>query len=83
MTERDMMELGYFQNIPGSYTYGNYGYQGPPGSLLPIQNNIMNNPLIELNNRLNNLENRIKILEQKTNKQNNNSYQDDNSMYML
>lgn len=93
MSERDMMELGYFQNIPGSYSYGNYGFQGPPGSLYPMQNNIMNNPynqnniinnpLLELNTKINNLENRIKILEQKINKQANNSYQDDNSMYML
>lgn len=75
MTDRDMMYGGYYQNMPGSTSYGNFGYQGMPGSLMPnIQND--NNILI----RLNNLENRIKLLEKKIM---NNTYQDDNSLYML
>lgn len=92
MTERDMMYGGYCQSMPGNMMYGNFGYQGMPGSLMPMQNNLIpNNPYInnnsmitssydELNSRLNNLENRIKILEQRLS---NNSYQDDNSLYML
>ena len=95
MDNRDMMQYGYFQNIPGNMMYGNFGYQGPPGSLMNgvpygfqemnnVQNydNSMNNPLYEINNRLSKLENRVKVLEQKINT-NNNLYQDDNSMYML
>jgi hypothetical protein len=39
------------------------------------------NTLYEINNRLNSLESRVKVLEQKLT--NNNSYQDDGSMYML
>lgn len=98
MDNRDMMQYGYFQNIPGNMAYGNFGYQGPPGSLMngmmynpPGMNNYMSNnmnnydnsmnsPVQEINNRLNNLESRVKSLEQKLN---NNSYQDDGSMYML
>lgn len=95
MDNRDMMQYGYYQNIPGNMMYGNFGYQGPPGSLMnsmpyglqgmnnvPNYDNSMNNPLYEINNRLSKLENRVKILEQKINT-NNNLYQDDNSMYML
>lgn len=93
MLDRDMLQMGYCQNMPGSYMYGNYNFQGPPGSLMPMQNNMINNPYIEygqnninplmdINTRINNLENRIKLLEQKINTQNN-QYQDDNSMYML
>lgn len=97
MDNRDMMEYGYYQNIP-SMMYGNFGYEGPPGSLIngmpygvqgmnsmpnnmPIYNNA-NNPIYEINNRLNNLENRIKVLENKLNTSSNLT-QDDNSMYML
>ena len=40
-----------------------------------------NNTLYEINNRLNSLETRVKVLEQRL--ANNNSYQDDGSMYML
>ena len=86
MQDRDMMYGGYYQNIPGSMSYGNFGYQGPPGALInqnnPFMesNNLNNNPLIDINARLSNLENRIKNLEQKIN---NKSYQDDNSLYMI
>lgn len=101
MDNRDMMQYGYFQNMPGNMMYGNFGYQGPPGSLMNgipyapqgmnygssnLQNNMNgydngNNTLYEINNRLNSLETRVKVLEQRL--ANNNSYQDDGSMYML
>ena len=64
MDNRDMMQYGYFQNMPGNMMYGNFGYT-----------------LYEINNRLNSLETRVKVLEQRL--ANNNSYQDDGSMYML
>ena len=84
---RDMMQTGYFQGMPGNMIYGNFGYQGPPGSLMPMtpQNMMMdNNPLIDFNARISNLENRVTTLEQKLNSTNTtNPYQDDNSMYML
>ena len=84
----DMLQAGYFQGMPGNMVYGNFGYQGPPGSLIamPSQNMIMdNNPLLDLNARINSLENRVKILEQKltTSNTTTNPYQEDNSMYML
>ena len=88
MTERDMMYGGYYQNIPGNMMYGNYGMQLHPGALM--QNNMMmpsndsmNNPIVEINNKINSLENRIKAIEQKLNSNNYNTYQDDNSLYML
>ena len=91
MDNRDMMQYGYFQNMPGNMMYGNFGYQGPPGSLMngmPYTPQGMNygssnlqNTLYEINNRLNSLETRVKVLEQRL--ANNNSYQDDGSMYML
>ena len=84
---RDMMQTGYFQGMPGNMIYGNFGYQGPPGSLMPMtpQNMMMDNiPLIDFIARISNLENRVKTLEQKLNSTNTtNPYQDDNSMYML
>ena len=60
MNERDMMYGGYYQNMPGNMSYGNFGYQGLPGSLLnngmiAYPNNINdmnNNPLTELTTRL-------------------------------
>lgn len=95
MCERDMMYGGFYQNMPGNISYGNFGYQGAPGTMMP--NNMMmgynpyientmnnmgnNNPLIDINARLNNLENRVNTIEKKLS--NTNSYQDDNSMYML
>ena len=98
MNDRDMMYGGYNVNMPGNYSYGNFGFQGPPGSI-PIQammngyydynqNNQNNNPINILNNRINSLETRVKNLEQKlsnmsNNHINNNSYQEDNSIYML
>ena len=99
MDNRDMMQYGYFQNMPGNISYGNFGYQGPPGSLMnsmvynpqgmnygsgSLQSNMNsydNNNLYDINNRLNSLESRVKALEQRL--ANNNSYQDDSSMYML
>ena len=38
-------------------------------------------PLSEINSRINNLENRIRLIEQRLS--NNDSYKDDNSMYMI
>ena len=94
MNERDMMYGGYYQNIPGNMMYGNFGFQGMPGSLLNnslmnnypnpniIDLNSSNNPLIEINTRLNNLETRVRLLEQRLG--NTDSFKEDNnSMYML
>lgn len=90
MTERDMMQFGYYQNMPGNMSYGNFGFQGMPGSLqnmgmmggYPSPNMMDPSGGMDINTRLNNLENRVKILEQKTG--NNSPYQqDDNSMYMI
>ncbi|MBQ8192476.1 MAG: hypothetical protein IJZ46_00170 [Bacilli bacterium] len=86
MDDRDMMYGGFYQNLPGNMSYGNFGFQGMPGSLMPITNQgnmINNNPLYEISSRINNLENRVKILEQRIGNINSNSFQDDNSMYML
>lgn len=74
MPERDMMQYGYY----GPNMQYNFGYQGPPGSLMPIYNNV--NPLEQINARLNVLENKVKALEQKMG---NNTLIEDNSMYML
>ena len=89
-----MMYGSYCQNIPGSMMQYNFGFQGMPGSLL--NNNMLNNypnpniidlngnsstPLSEINSRINNLENRIRLIEQRLS--NNDSYKDDNSMYMI
>ena len=46
MSERDMMYGGYYQNIPGNISYGNFGYQGMPGSLMPMQGMMPNNQYI-------------------------------------
>ena len=98
MSERDMVYGGYYQGVPGNMMQYSFGYQGMPGSLMNngmipnmmggYQNpNIVDlngtstNYLTELNNRVNNLEKRVNILEQKIGI--NNSYQDDNSMYMI
>lgn len=94
--DRDMMYGGYYHNIPGNMMYGNFGYQGCPGSLMntnmmpnmmgiPQNNNLMqgsNNNMMDINTRLNNLETRIRLIEQRLG--NNNGYQEDNnSMYMI
>lgn len=89
-----MMYGGYYQNLPGNMAYGNFGFQGMPGSLLnssmmnsyPNPNIIdlngnSNNPLMEINTRLNNLENRVRIIEQRLGS--NDTFKDDNSMYMI
>lgn len=86
MSERDMMYGGFYQNIPGNISYGNFGYQGMPGSLMSVPGMIGNQyAMPEGNNnniiaRINSLESRVKLLEQRVNK--NTSY-DDNSIYML
>ena len=92
-----MMYGGYYQNIPGNIQYGNFGFQGCPGSfmnnnILPNMMNMQQNPNfnypdtsnidMNINTRLNNLETRVRLIEQRLG--NNNSYQDDNnSMYMI
>ena len=63
-----------------------YATQGMNYGSSNLQNNTIgydngNNTLYEINNRLNSLESRVKVLEQRL--ANNNSYQDDGSMYML
>lgn len=86
MSERDMMYGGYYQNIPGNISYGNFGYQGMPGSLMPMQGMMPNNQYIMNNDsnniiaRINSLESRVKALEQMVN---GNISSDDNSLYML
>ena len=86
MSERDMMYGGYYQNIPGNISYGNFGYQGLPGSLIPMQGimpiyqYIMNNDSNNIIARINSLESRVKALEQRVN---GNISSDDNSLYML
>lgn len=97
MSERDMMYGGYYQNIPGNMAYGNFGFQGMPGSLMGsnivpnmmsgyqntnFTNQTTNNTMMDINTRLNNLETRVRLLEQRLG--NTNSYQEDNnSMYMI
>lgn len=98
MSERDIMYGGYYQNIPNNIGYGNFGFQGCPGSLMnnnmiPNMIGLQQNPnlnyqdtpinnTIDINTRLNNLETRVRLLEQRLG--NNNSYvEDNNSMYMI
>lgn len=98
MDNRDMMQYGYFQNVPGNIAYGNFGYQGPPGSLMNNMmynpqgmNNYMPNNMNGYDNNINSLiqeiNNRLSNLETKVKsleqKISSNSYQDDSSMYML
>ena len=89
MKERDMIYSGYYGGVPGNNIYSNFGYQGPPGALLQMQNPYINsnsyletNPLVDINNRLNELEIKVNNLEQKI-KKDNNSKDDDDSIYML
>lgn len=89
INDRDMMYGGYYQNTPCNMQYGNFGFQGMPGSLMygnMNMPNMMNNPnndvFQQINSRLTSLENRIKLIEQRLG--NTNSYQEDNnSMYMI
>ena len=97
VSDRDMIYGGYYQNMPGNIQYGNFGYQGCPGSLMNtnMMPNMMgmtqnmntmqgaNNNMMDINTRLNNLETRVRLIEQRLGS-NNNSYQEDNnSMYMI
>ena len=85
MKERDMMYGGYYGGFPGNSSFGNFGYQGPPGSLMqnPYMNNYLeNNPFNDINNRLNELEIKVNNIEKKLGK-NNNFKDDDDSIYML
>jgi hypothetical protein len=93
--DRDMIYGGYYQNIPGNMMYGNFSFQGCPGSLMNgnIFTNMMGIPqngfnsqgtnnTIDINTRLNNLETRVRLIEQRLG--NNNSYtEDNNSMYII
>lgn len=93
MKERDMMYGSYYQGAPGNNIYSNFGYQGPPGSLMQmlyINNNynngysggyLENNPFVDINNRLNELEIKVNNIDKKLNKYNNKD--DDDSIYML
>ena len=88
MKERDMMYGGYYQGIPGNNMYSNFGYQGPPGSLIQMTNTYMNNnsylennPFLDINNRLNELEIKVNNIEKRLNRYNNKD--DDDSIYML
>ncbi len=93
MKERDMMYGGYYQGVPGNNIYSNFGYQGPPGALMNMNNPYMNNngynnsylennPFVDINNRLNELEIKVNNLEQKINRYKN-FKEDDDSIYML
>ena len=93
MKERDMMYGGYYQGMPGNNIYSNFGYQGPPGSLMqmPYMNNnyngynnsyLENNPFVDINNRLNELEIKVNNIEKRLNKYNT-SKDDDDTIYML
>ena len=103
MNDRDMMYGGFYQNTPCNMQYGNFGFQGMPGSLMygntitpnmvntnsfydmSMQNGMNNgfssDVMNQIASRLTSLENRVKLLEQRLG--NTNSYQDDNSMYMI
>ena len=78
-----MMYGGYYQNIPDNISYGNFGYQTPPGGLMqmnyPYNNYIENNPFNDINNRLNELEIKVNNIEKRLNKNN----KDDDSIYMI
>ena len=93
MKERDMMYGGYYQGVPGNNMYGNFGYQGPPGTLMNMNNSYMNNngynnsylennPFVDINNRLNELEIKVNNLEQKLSRYKSIKEEDD-SIYML
>ena len=84
MSDRDMIYGGFYQNMPGNFAYNNYAYQTMPNNFIPYNNPNMldNNPLNDINNRLNNLEQRVKRIEQRL-QNNSNSYDDDNSIYMI
>ena len=97
MKERDMMYGGYYNGVPGNSSFANYGYQGPPGSLMQMPNPYMNNnyfnsghnnsylennPFNDINNRLNELETRVNNIESMLNRYNS-SKDDDDSIYML
>ena len=99
MKERDMMYGGYYQGVPGNNMYSNFGYQGPPGALLQMQNPYMNstgyvnnsnytNSYLE-NNPFVDINNRLNELEIKVNniEKKINRYksakEDDDSIYML
>lgn len=83
-----MMYGGYYGGYPGNSAYSNFGYQGPPGSLMQMQNPYINNsylennPLNDINNRLNELEIKVNNLEKKINKHNNQK-DDDDTIYIL
>lgn len=97
VNDRDMFYGGYYQNSPCNMQYGNFGFQGMPGSLMnngmipnmmgyPNTNIVdlngnSSNPLNEINTRLNSLETRVRLLEQRIG--NNNYQEDNNSMYMI
>ena len=94
MKERDMMYGGYYQGVPGNNIYSNFGYLGPPGSLIQLGNSYMDtnsgynnsylesNPFNDINNRLDELEIKLNNIEKIINR-NNNFKDDDDSIYML
>ena len=92
--DRDMMYGGYFGGAPCNMQYGNFGFQGYPGSLMtnniipnmmvnPNYQNNMNSNTLDINTRLNNLETRVRLLEQKLGNTGNSYQEDNNSMYMI
>lgn len=87
MKDRDMMYGGFYQGIPGNNSYSNFGYQGPPGSLMQgtyMNNNsyLENDPFNDINSRLNELEIKVNKIEKRLYKTNN-FKEDDDSIYML
>ena len=94
--DRDMMYGGYYSGTPCNMQYGNFGYQGYPGSLINnnmmpnmmvspnYQNNMYNNTnTLDIDTRLNNLETRVRLLEQRLGNTGNSYQEDNNSMYMI
>ena len=84
---RDMMQYGYYQNMPGNMAYGNYGIYTPPGGLMQnmpgnmlMSGNNTNN-MYDITSRLNSLESRVKALEKKVSGID--LHEDNNSMYMI
>lgn len=98
MNDRDMMYGGYYQNIPGNVQYGNFGFQGMPGTLLGVNmipntiNSYQTPTIIDLNGNTTNplieINTKLNNLENRVRLLEQkigitDSFKDDNSMYMI
>jgi len=95
VNDRDMFYGGYYQNTPCNMQYGNFSFQGMPGSLMNngmfpnMMNNYPNTNIIDLNgnstNPITELNTRLTNLETKVRLleqkigSTNNSYQEDSN----